>query len=113
MLVLGVVFCLLLLALLGSWWMDLNELIGHQWRQNEAGVSFASANSNPPMEVIANTVQAATRGDLQTVYKVEKGGSLWSISKKFGVSVKAVLEANKDRDEMLVVGERLVIPARR
>lgn len=43
---------------------------------------------------------------------MEAGDSLWKLSRKFGVTVAAIKAANKDSDDMVVVGEILVIPAR-
>ena len=87
------------------------------WKRPQAddadggGSGLVIRDPNPPGELVVNTVMAAASGNLQTVYTVKKGDSLWSISKKFGVSVAAITAANKDRSELLVAGGKLVIPA--
>ena len=47
---------------------------------------------------------------LVNTYVVSKGDSLYSISKKFGVSVNKIKEANKLTDNKLAVGQKLIIP---
>ena len=108
--VIGVVVVILLVGLL-----VVGFLYWKQAQPSEAGVGssgFVTIDPNPPAELAVNTVVAAVNGNLQTVYTVKKGDSLWSISKKFGVSVAAITAANKDRSELLVAGGKLVIPAR-
>lgn len=44
-------------------------------------------------------------------YKVQKGDTLWSICKKFNVSVDAVCQLNKiEKDAVLSIGQELTIP---
>ena len=69
-------------------------------------------DSDLPGELLTNSVAAAVKGDLQTIYEVKAGDSLWRLSKKFGVTVAAIKTANKDHDNVMVVGEKLVMPAR-
>jgi len=45
-------------------------------------------------------------------YKVKKGDNLWSIAKKFGVSVEALKEANNLRGNTLKIGQKLIIPTK-
>ena len=46
-----------------------------------------------------------------TIYTVEKGDSIYKISKKFGVSMQCIREANSLYSDKLLVGQKLTIPA--
>jgi len=47
-----------------------------------------------------------------TKYKVRKGDTMWAIAQEFGISLKALREANPDVDpKQMRVGTVLVIPA--
>lgn len=46
-----------------------------------------------------------------TIYIVEKGDSIYKISKKFGVSMQCIREANSLYSDKLLVGQKLIIPA--
>ena len=46
-----------------------------------------------------------------TIYTVEKGDSIYKISKKFGVSMQCIREANSLHSDKLLVGQKLTIPA--
>lgn len=52
--------------------------------------------------------QVVTAGQM---YTVKKGDSLWALSKRFGVSVAAIANANQiSKDACLKIGQTLVIP---
>ena len=65
-----------------------------------------------PARISKETPHAAsTRRTLP--YLVKKGDSLWRISRKYGVSVEALMRANKIRfPSSLKVGQRIAIPQR-
>ena len=44
------------------------------------------------------------------VYRVQKGDSLWSIAKKFNVGVDELKEINRLNNNLITVGQELVIP---
>ena len=46
----------------------------------------------------------------QTIYTVQKGDTLWSIAKKNNVSVNSLKEANTLANNLLSVGQQLIIP---
>ena len=47
-----------------------------------------------------------------TVHTVVRGDSLWKISRKYGVTVDAIKQANGLRNDTAVLGAKLKIPAR-
>lgn len=64
---------------------------------------------------IGQTLKVSSSGSSKAVllnqhYSVASGDSLWSISKRFGVSVSALKRANNLRSSRLRVGQKLVIP---
>jgi len=61
-------------------------------------------------DLVANTTSLALRGELQTLYQVKRGDTLLGISRKFGVSVQAIKDANKDKHNILKVDQWLAIP---
>ena len=109
MLVLWAIFCVLIVGLLVTGFLVWKDNLS---QEPEMESTIVIRNSNPPAELVVNTIVAASKGDLQTIYEVKRGDSLWRISKKFGVTVSAIKAANKDRDDVMMVGEKLVIPAR-
>lgn len=46
----------------------------------------------------------------ESVYTVVPGDSLWGIAKRFGVTVKELLDANRLSKEMVLIGQKLMIP---
>ncbi|MDA7518275.1 LysM peptidoglycan-binding domain-containing protein [bacterium] len=46
------------------------------------------------------------------VYTIQKGDSLWGISRKYGTSVSAIKEANGMTDDTIIDGRTLIIPGR-
>ncbi len=74
----------------------------------DGGGAFADNRSIP--EVIKNTASQAIAGELQTLYQVKKGDNLFGIAKRFGVSVRAIKDANHDKHDILAVDQWLVIP---
>lgn len=47
----------------------------------------------------------------QTIYTVQSGDSIWSISRKFNISMDSIRAANNLSSDTLYIGEKLVIPA--
>jgi nucleoid-associated protein YgaU len=54
----------------------------------------------------------STPARAQTNHTVVRGDTLWGLSRKYGVSVDAIKQANNMRNDTVVLGTRLVIPAR-
>jgi hypothetical protein len=48
----------------------------------------------------------------ETRHTVVRGDSLWSISRKYGVSIDAIKQANNLRSDTAVLGAKLIIPSR-
>ena len=48
----------------------------------------------------------------ETRHTVVRGDSLWSISRKYGVSIDAIKQANNLRNDTAVLGAKLIIPSR-
>lgn len=53
---------------------------------------------------------APTAAPTQTIYVVQAGDTLSSIASQFGVSVQAIMNANGLTDDVINIGQRLVIP---
>lgn len=70
-------------------------------------VSLALASCTP-LEPRARDVVA--RDGSGVYHVVERGETLWRISKAYGVSVAEIKEANGLRDDLLSVGQRLFVP---
>ncbi len=102
---------LLVLAVVGG-----GAIVFSPWRRNspkpeqELDKDLRVSSDNPMGEVVVNTTATAIKGDLQNLYRVKRGDSLYSIARKHDVSVKAIKDANRDTDNLLAVGEMLVIP---
>jgi LysM repeat protein len=47
-----------------------------------------------------------------TRHTVVRGDSLWAISRKYGVSIEAIKQANNLRSDTAVLGTTLIIPSR-
>lgn len=45
------------------------------------------------------------------IYIVEKGDSLWSISRKYNVTVEDLINANNLNDLTIYIGQELIIPS--
>ncbi len=72
------------------------------------------ATSPPPPATVAGAAGDATRADPSPVrtHTVEPGDTLWSLSRRYGVSVADFVGANDLADpNRLSVGDRLIIPA--
>lgn len=48
----------------------------------------------------------------ETRHTVVRGDTLWGISRKYGVPIEAIKQANNMRNDIAVLGTTLVIPAR-
>jgi len=60
----------------------------------------------------ARPSRPSTPARAQTTHTVVRGDTLWGLSRKYGVSVDAIKKANSMRNDTVVLGSRLVIPAR-
>ena len=45
----------------------------------------------------------------EIVYKVKKGDTLYSISRKYGVAVEDIKKANNLTDNVIAIGQKLVV----
>ena len=48
---------------------------------------------------------------IQRIHTVKKGDTLYSVSKKYNVTVKRIIELNKIQDEIIYLGQTLNIPS--
>lgn len=65
--------------------------------------------SAPSPKKKAETTRPSTKS---RVHKVSKGETLFSISKRYGVSVDAIKKANNMKKDAIGIGQRLTIPAK-
>ncbi len=80
------------------------------------GSSLIFLKRHTPTKIISQeepfTQQQEREIPRETVYVVKEGDSLWSIARKFGVSLRAIAELNNiSIDKILQIGDRLRIPA--
>jgi murein DD-endopeptidase MepM/ murein hydrolase activator NlpD len=68
------------------------------------------ATSCTPLEPRPRSITAADRSGAGAHHVVERGETLWRISKAYGVSVTEIKEANGLRDSTILVGQKLFIP---
>lgn len=54
----------------------------------------------------------STPARTQTTHTVVRGDTLWGLGRKYNVSVDAIKQANNMRNDIVVLGSKLVIPAR-
>ena len=65
----------------------------------------------PPSETIV-IQENLPRSTLPTTYTVQRGDSVWALSRKFGVPVQELLDLNGlDKEAILSIGQTLKIPA--
>ena len=57
-----------------------------------------------------NYIEPGMSNTINDVYTVRSGDSLWSIAKKFNVSVDKLKQANNIKTNLIKVGQQLVIP---
>ncbi len=72
--------------------------------------SAAPAKAEKPK---AGTKSKAKAKPKATTHKVRSGDSLYKLAKRYGVSVKAIKDANNLRDSDIKIGQKLKIPAKK
>ena len=65
-----------------------------------------------PTRVTPTPTRPSTPARAQTNHTVVRGDTLWGLSRKYGVSMDAIKQANNMRNDTVVLGTTLVIPAR-
>jgi len=56
------------------------------------------------------SVDSSTKKPTEVKYVVKKGDSLWKISRKYKVTVEAMMAINELKDDRLKPGQELIIP---
>lgn len=80
---------------------------------NEPDVRVSEPETEPEFETVEEAAPAPKPAALQKrVHKVVKGDTLFSVAKRYGVSVDAIRKANNKKGDALRIGERLTIPAK-
>ncbi len=84
---------------------------------DDSGTPYQPSDVNPAYDtpaVYEDTTPSVPEAPAQvaTVHTVVRGDSLWSIGKKYGVSVDAIKNANGLTRDIAVLGAKLQIPAR-
>lgn len=80
---------------------------------NEPDVRVSEPETEPEFESVEEAAPAPKPAAPQKrVHKVVKGDTLFSVAKRYGVSVDAIRKANNKKGDALRIGERLTIPAK-
>ena len=85
---------------------------------DDSGSPYQTEDVNPAYDApavyddVAATPTPAPQPAATSVHTVVRGDSLWAISKKYGVSVDAIKQANGLTTDVAVLGAKLKIPAR-
>jgi len=74
--------------------------------------AFEETRTTPPATRPTPPSRPTTPARPQATHTVVRGDTLWGLSRKYGVSVDAIKQANNMRNDTVVLGTRLVIPAR-
>jgi len=75
-------------------------------------VPAANPYGTPTPVPVAPSLPAPSPELNGNVYTIQKGDSLWGLSRKFGTSVEAIQEANGLTGNTIIDGRTLVIPGR-
>ncbi|MGJ3242579.1 MAG: LysM peptidoglycan-binding domain-containing protein [Opitutales bacterium] len=76
------------------------------------GVSSAGPSYAEPDDTLLEPVAVVDRDPAYETYTVQRGDSLWAISRDFDVSLDALLEANDlTKESVIQIGQELRIPA--
>jgi nucleoid-associated protein YgaU len=68
----------------------------------------AGRSSEPPFQVLASPVDE----ELQPIWlMIKRGDTLWRIARRYGLTVRALKEANGLDSDLIRIGQSLVIPA--
>ena len=74
---------------------------------------IAAANNLPNPDIISVGQRLAIPGQVKpggVKHTVAKGETLWSISRKYGTTVSAIVQMNGLQNNMIYVGQQLIIP---
>ncbi len=74
--------------------------------------AFEEASPAPAPARTAAPSRPSAPARAQATHTVVRGDTLWGLSRKYGVSVDAIKQANNMRNDTVVLGTRLTIPAR-
>lgn len=72
-------------------------------------LALVAGSSATPL-LAAATVAPVTVADPETIHIVQRGETLYSISRRYGVTVQALMSYNNLRSTTIYVGQRLLIP---
>ncbi len=90
---------------------------GTDYASNDSGTSSASTYTPPkpapkpaPKPVSTPTVSKPKPSSSTTYHVVQKGETLYRLSRNYGTSVAAIQSANNLNDNLIKIGQKLVIP---
>ena len=79
-------------------------------RENDSLRSELAQQKREIARLMDTTSKQVEGRKTERVYKVESGDSLWTISRRFRVSVTALQELNNLKDSNIKPGQKLVLP---
>ena len=76
----------------------------------DSAPAYEATSAAPASPAVA--ARPSTPAPAQANHTVVRGDTLWGLSRKYGVSVDAIKQANNMRNDTVVLGTTLAIPAR-